>query len=178
AKQVEQVGRRHAGRLGDFLDLRLAPPVAADMRDGAPHDAVVGGGSGKRGEVGNAIGRQHGFLPERAQGCHVHALQLGSGGLTSRPISAYKELRIGPRLAAPRAAASAVAKSSLSAGLSALPTASLRPRLTRNRRSTPYSGWISWSSLVQTGLSVHSLAIPRALTLRSVSSLGVTVTCS
>ncbi len=42
AEQMMQLGRRHARGFGDLLDLRLVAPVAADMRDGAAHDVVVG----------------------------------------------------------------------------------------------------------------------------------------
>ena len=51
-----QFGRRDARRLGDGLDFRLLAPMAADMADGAAHHVVIGGGSGQRHWVDDAIG--------------------------------------------------------------------------------------------------------------------------
>ena len=47
-EQMMQFGRRDAGGFRDLVDLGLRAPVAADMRDGATDDVVVGGGVGER----------------------------------------------------------------------------------------------------------------------------------
>ena len=62
AKQVMQVGGGDACGFRDLIDFRLRAPVSADMRDGAAHDIVVGGGGGKRLEVRQPVGREHGGL--------------------------------------------------------------------------------------------------------------------
>ena len=62
-----QLGRGDAG-LGDGFDLRLVAPMIADVADGAAHDLVIGGGGGKRRQVGDAVGRKHGCL------LHLHPI--------------------------------------------------------------------------------------------------------
>ena len=57
-----QLGRRDAGGFRDGVDLRLGAPVLGDVGDGAAHDVVVGRCIGERRKVGNAVGREHGFL--------------------------------------------------------------------------------------------------------------------
>ncbi len=55
-EQMMQLGGADAGGFRDVGDLGLGAPIAADMRDGAPHHVIVGGGVGEPGGIGNAIG--------------------------------------------------------------------------------------------------------------------------
>src|SRR4051794_33499019 len=57
-----QLGGRHTRGFGDLFDLRLIAPVAADVRDGAADDVIVGRGRGGRLEAGDTVGREHGVL--------------------------------------------------------------------------------------------------------------------
>src|SRR5712691_11902685 len=178
AKQVMQVGGGGADRRGDFVDLRLLPPVLGDEGDCAPHHGVIVGCGEERRKFVHAIVRQHGVLLG-----HCLARYLGFVRGILHPIPgncrAYcRTVRLGPRRASPRAAASALASVAFSVGPRDAPTGRRRPCDTRNSRSMPNSSCASRWSRTHTGLSVHSATSPRWLTLRTVSALGVIVTCS
>src|SRR3972149_11026631 len=160
-----QVGGTDAGGFRDGVDFRLRAPMSADMGDGAPHDVVIGR---RGGEVGKAVG-QNRILGRVFQG-HGHAGYLGRPATTGHPISGYSNVvRIGPHLASLSALPSSAAKLAFSSGLRKLAMVNCLPRETSNSRSMPKSSCATLSSLTQSGLSTHSRARPRWLTLRTVS---------
>ena len=74
-----QIGGGDAGGVGDGVDLGLRAPVAADMRDGAAHDVVIGRRCRQRREAGETVG------DGRFGKGHGHDQYLGRGGGTQPP---------------------------------------------------------------------------------------------
>ena len=60
-----QIGSAHSDRRRDSFVLGLGAPVLGEKRNGTAYDVIVGGGASERGEVGNAVGREHGGLHHR-----------------------------------------------------------------------------------------------------------------
>src|SRR5215510_5590459 len=172
-KEVMQVCCGYAGGVSNDVYFRLGTPVSADMRDGAAYDVVVRCRRRKWREFGKAVG--HGVSCQ----IHVHDRYLELSKHPDHPISDYSNtVLVGPRRASISAFPSSFAKPAFSSGPRNVAIASFLPRDTRKSRSMPNSSSSTLSSWTQSGLSTHSRARPRWLTLRTLSVEGVTVTCS